>query len=128
MTGEMYHIDESGKDDIGNEWPIHAAIANALRDEGHDATLQPFDQYQGPYILVGKDIRLGQPPYAVATQHLGVVRLWIGIADPDREGLLLVYREDTATLSDSFWCEDIDVAIACAKELMRPIKEEATME
>ena len=127
MTGEMWHIDENGKDDNGNEWPIHAAIAKALCDEGHDASLQPFDQYQGPYILIGKDARLGQPPYAVATQHLGVVRLWVVSSQPDSDGILWrIYREDTDTLSSQFYYDDTEGAIACAKELMTPIKEEAT--
>ena len=121
MTGEMYHIDQDGKDDSGNEWTMHAAIAKALRAEGYEATLQPFDQYQGPYILVGKDVRLGQPPYAVATQHLGVIRLWLMFEGDETP---CVYREDINALSCYAW-DDTEGAIACAKELMAHTKEEA---
>jgi len=115
MTGEMYHIDQDGKDDSGNEWTMHTAIAKALRAEGYDATLQPFDQYQGPYILVGKDIRVGARPYAVAVQNMGVIRLWLTIDDYDKA---YIYREDTDALSDAFLIDDIEDAIACALELM----------
>ena len=125
MTGEMHHIDQDGKDDSGNEWTMHAAIAKALRDEGFDATLQPFDQYQGPYILVGKDIRVGERPYQLAVQNMGVTRLWIYPDGEEQSGELLISREDTETRSDSFWEEDIESAIACAKGLLAHTKEEA---
>jgi len=118
MTGEMYSINQDGEDSSGNTWPLHAAIAKTLRADGYDATLQPFDQYQGPYILVGKDVRVGNAPYRLAVQNAGVIRLWIGAANNTQEGLLLIYREDTETLSDSFWCEDIESAVACARELL----------
>ena len=125
MTGEMYHIDQDGKDDSGNEWPIHAAIAKALREDGHDATLQPFDQYQGPYILVGKDIRVGTRPYQLAVQNQGVIRLWVTHEDDDiPDGLLVIFREDTEAVSKPFWFNDIDTAIACARELTAHTKEE----
>ena len=120
MTGEMYHIDQDGKDDSGNEWTMHAAIAKALRDEGYDATLQPFDQYQGPYILVGKDIRVGNAPYRLAVQNMGVIRLWIVAHD---DPVSQIQREDTDTLSESFWWNDTKSAIACAKELLARTKE-----
>jgi len=123
MTGEMYHINQEGKDDSGNEWPIHAAIAKALCEEGYDATLQPFDQYQGPYILVGKDIRVGQRPYQLAVQNMGVIRLWLTIDD---EGEGLVYREDMDISSDAFWCNDIGGAIDGARELMARTQGETT--
>ena len=125
MTGEMYHIDQEGKDDSGNEWTMHAAIAKASRAEGYDATLQPFDQYQGPYILVGKDIRVGEHPYRLAVQNMGVIRLWISPDNDDQNGSTLIYREDTNTLSRLFWDEDIESAIACAKGLLARTKEEA---
>ena len=74
MTGEMYEIDPvTGMEPDGTSWPLHAAIAQAV-----GGTVQPFDQYQGPYVLVGNDIRVGRQPYAVAPKHLGVVRLWLG--------------------------------------------------
>ena len=120
MTGEMYHIDQDGKDDSGNEWPLHAAIAKALRDEGYNATLQPFDQYQGPYILVGKDVRVGQRPYQLAVQNVGVTRLWLALDD---EGWPCIWREDTDT-SLALFPDDIECAINCAKELMARTEEE----
>ena len=83
MTGEMY---EATRD----EWPTHFAIADAV-----GGTVQPFDQYQGPYIVVESDIRIGNTPYAYAPP--GPVRLWMV-----EEG---VYREDTDTLA---WCLPYD--------------------
>ena len=121
MTGEMYHIDQDGKDDSGNEWEMHAAIAKALRADGYDATLQPFDQYQGPYILVGKDIRVGASSYALAVQNMGVIRLWLTPADTEdqySETEVVVYREDADTISEPFWWNDTESAIDCALELM----------
>jgi len=120
MTGEMYHIDQDGKDSDGNVWETHAAIAKALREEGYDATLQPFDQYQGPYILVGKDIRVGQRPYQLAVQNMGVTRLWL---QTDDEGWSCIWREDTDTSSAHF-PDDIECTINCAIELMARTKEE----
>lgn len=121
MTGEMWTITQEGVDNDGNEWPIHAAIVKAL-----GGTLQPFDKYQGPYILIGEDVRLGQPPYAVATQHLGVVRLWVV---PNEEEVPVggydtarIYREDTDTLSSPFQWEDTESAIACAREVMSTVE------
>ena len=108
MTGEMCSITQKGVDSDGNEWPIHAAIAKAVR-----GTLQPFDQYQGPYILIGSDVRAGQAPYQVAVQHLGVKRLWIS---ETAEGPV-VYREDTDTQA-RFMYEDTESAIAAAQSLL----------
>ena len=123
MTGEMYHIDQEGKDDSGNEWTMHAAIAKALRAEGYDATLQPFDQYQGPYILVGKDVRLGQRPYQLTVQNMGVIRLWLTQTEDEWP---CVWREDTDEhLALTLIPNDTDDAIACAKELLAHTKEEA---
>ena len=122
MTGEMYHIDQDGKDDSGNEWTMHAAIAKALCAEGYDATLQPFDQYQGPYILVGKDMRIGEHPYQLAVQNQGVIRLWL---TTDEHGWLCIYREDTDTALE-FPPDDIAAAIACIKELLARTKEEVS--
>lgn len=42
MTGEM-----SASEVTRDNWPIHFAIADALGGE-----VKPFDQYQGPYILI----------------------------------------------------------------------------
>jgi hypothetical protein len=99
MTGEMPYIDpETGIDSTGEEWPIHLAIAKAV-----GGRLRPFDQYQGPYIVVGEDVRVGTPPYQLAPQGLGVVRLWL---DSDDGAVGYVYREDTETKSEPFLLHD----------------------
>ena len=50
MAGEMTHVNAA-------EWPIHRAIARALRGR-----LRPFDQYQGPYIAwKGKRLFIHHP-------------------------------------------------------------------
>jgi len=102
MTGEMYSINQDGLDNDGNEWVIHAAIAKAV-----GGTLQPFDQYQGPYILVGGDVRIGSRPYQLAVQGLGIVRLWLGV---DEDDMPCIYREDTDE-TVSYWPDDETTAI-----------------
>jgi len=114
MTGEMLHINQNGKDNDGNVWELHAHIVRGLQELGYDATLQPFDQYQGPYILIGKDVRLGQRPYQLAVQNVGVVRLWIS---QDEVGLACIYREDTDAHC-TFCSNSYDDALFCAKELI----------
>ena len=110
MTGEMYQIDQSGLDNDGNVWGLHAAISKAVGGEP-----KPFDQYQGPYIVVGPDLTAGKRPYAVPVQNLGIVRLWIVNAD---EYSLQVYREDTDKLSFGFLPHMIETAIQAAKSLL----------
>ena len=101
MAGEMYAIDSiTGQEPNGATWPLHAAIAEAVNSLfGAKAEIKPFDQYQGPYIVVGPDVRIGPPPYALAPIHLGVVRLWVHTTG---DFLAQVYREDTDTFSDPF--------------------------
>jgi len=91
-TGEMSQaeLDANGRE----EWPLHYAIADAL-----GGTVQPFDQYQGPYISVGGDLRVGEGPYAAAPQLPGVVRLWIS-TDDGVEGI--VYNEENEKQSSPF--------------------------
>jgi hypothetical protein len=79
MAGEMTTVERE-------EWPLHFAVAEAV-----GGSVKPFDQYQGPYVVVGDDIRLGSTPYAYAPMHLGVKRLWVTI---DEAGFAVVYRED----------------------------------
>ena len=86
MAGEMFKATRE-------EWPSHYAIADAVGGE-----VKPFDVYQGPYVVVGGDVRIGNAPYAMAPSHLGIVRLWI-----TDEG---VYREDTDTLTPCFVYDD----------------------
>lgn len=110
VTGEMHSINQDGTDSNGDVWATHAAVAHAV-----GGTLEPFDAYQGPYIAVGHDLRVGQPPYAVPVRGLGMIRLWL-VTDDGIEGR--VYREDTDTQSESFWCQDEDGAAAAALTLL----------
>lgn len=110
MAGEMHHINQQGEDDSGNVWELHAAIAEAVNGE-----LRPFDQYQGPYIVVGSDLTAGERPYAVPVQHLGIVRLWV-CGQNDCEAV--VYREDNDQRSPPFWWDDTEAAIAAARGLL----------
>lgn len=105
MTGEMVRIDPiTGEEPDGTTWSIHAAIAKALGGE-----VKPFDKYQGPYVVIGADVRIGNPPYQYAPSHLGVVRLWVY----DDE----IYREDTDTTAN-FFPEDIEGAVEAARWLI----------
>ena len=110
MTGEMYRINQNGEDNDGNVWGLHAAIAKAVGGQ-----LQPFDQYQGPYIVVGKDLTAGQSPYSMPIQHLGIVRLWVC---PQDDVSSFVYREDTDQSSFAFLYNDTEMAIQAAKSLL----------
>lgn len=109
MTGEMHAISQDGIDSNGEEWPIHAAIAKAV-----GGTLQPFDQYQGPYISIGADLRVGNAPYSMPVQHLGIKRLWLTVTE---DGIPTVYREDTDTQAECCW-DDTESAIAAAQSLL----------
>lgn len=105
MTGEMSKIDPvTATEPDGTEWPYHREMARVT-----GGSVQPFDQYQGPYVLIGADVRVGNSPYALAPKGLGVIRLWM---NDDR-----VYREDTDTLSDMVVFEPIDAGMA-ALELL----------
>lgn len=96
MTGEMYSVDPA-------EWPVHKAIADALGGE-----LKPFDQYQGPYVLIGQDALVGSKPYQVALP--GPCRLWVMLGT--------VWREDTRQESEPFLSWDIGGAVEAARNLM----------
>ena len=115
MTGEMPRIDPvTGETPDGEVYALHAAIARAV-----GGTVQPFDKYQGPYVLIGPDVRIGDAPYEVALKGLGVVRLWIVDAG---DGFANVYREDTDTstrmpfFADGPWAERD--AVAAAREVL----------
>lgn len=108
MIGEMCQIDPvTATEPNGTEWPIHAAIAKAV-----GGTVRPFDQYQGPYIVIGSDVRIGTRPYQLAPLGLGIVRLWV---NEDT-----VYREDTDT-GEPYW--DTASAISAALSLLAETKE-----
>lgn len=106
MTGEMYQIDpETATEPDGTEWPFHREMARVT-----GGTVQPFDQYQGPYVVVGPDVRIGSSPYALAPRGLGIVRLWL---TEDR-----VWREDTDALSNIVVFEPIDAGEAALELLV----------
>ena len=108
MTGEMHYIDpKTGEDSNGETWPLHAKIAQELNGE-----IKPFDVYQGPYVVIGGDLTIGNIPYAMPILHLGIIRLWIC---EDATGSF-VYREDIDK-AEPFW-NDEDV-VSAAMELLR---------
>ena len=113
MTGEMHSITQKGLDSNGDSWPTHAAIARAVKGK-----LKPFDVYQGPYIVVGPDVRVGISPYQMAIQHLGAIRLWITDTDDFERPQVRIWREDTETTSKPFWYEDTRAACKAARKLL----------
>ena len=112
MTGEMCYINQDGEDSNGEVWELHAEIAKAL-----GGVLKPFDVYQGPYIVIEEDVRIGNTPYAIPLTGLGIIRLWI-CGDEEDEGFFKIYKEDTDTTSFSFLWDDVEMAIEAAKSLM----------
>lgn len=108
MTGEMI------KSDVTEEaFPVHFAIAKAL-----GGTVEPFDQYQGPYVVIGRDIRVGSEPYATAPTGLGIKRLWLCSLDGT---VCTIYNEATDKTSDAFlWGDDstIEEAINAARSVL----------
>ena len=110
MTGEMSWINQDGEDSNGETWSTHAAVAKAVGGE-----LKPFDAYQGPYIAVGGDVTVGESPYALAVQGLGIVRLWLC---SDDGWLGYVYREDNDAQSMRFAMDDESAAIEAALEVL----------
>lgn len=105
MTGEMIRADVTRE-----TWPTHFAIADAL-----GGTVEPFDQYQGPYICVGGDVRIGAEPYAVAPRGLGVVRLWLC---RDDGADCYVYNEATEEKSEPFFELDEWAAVEAARSVV----------
>jgi len=110
MTGEMYAITQDGVSEDGERWPLHAAVARAT-----GGTLKPFDRYQGPYIVMGEDVRAGIPPYDAPVLLVGVKRLWIL---SDRYGRATIYREDTDETSEPFEWDDEVTAVSLAKKIL----------
>lgn len=110
MTGEMAWINQDGVDSNGETWEVHAAVASAIGGK-----LKPFDAYQGPYIVIGPDVVVGDSPYRVPV-HLGSVRLWLAL---DERGMGQIYREDTGTLSKIFLPWDEEAAIEAAREILK---------
>jgi hypothetical protein len=105
-TGEMSQAEA----DDPEAWPMHHAIADALGGK-----VKAFDQYQGPYILIGSEVR-GRGVYAPAIPMKGTVRLWIQTVGEGEE--LQVYNEDNEKLSQTFFWDDNEAAIEAAKEVL----------
>jgi len=96
----MYSINPyTATEPDGTCWVLQKAIVQALRRRGLDAHVEPFDQYQGPYICVGPDLRVGTRQYQLAVQHLGIIRLWV----TDSEGRARIWNEATDKISKPFW-------------------------
>lgn len=109
MTGEMI------REDVTPEaYPTHFAIAKAL-----GGTVEPFDQYQGPYVLIGEDIRSGSEPYAVTVRGLGVVRLWLCSEDG---AFGYIYNEANEKQS-SFFPLNADITDDLAVDAARSVVE-----
>lgn len=107
MTGEMHESEVTREN-----FPLHFAVADALGGE-----VKPFDQYQGPYVVIGDDVRCGAPPYAVAPVGLGVVRLWLCTKD---DTFAMIYNEATERSSPEFplWRPDeVELAVKAARSV-----------
>ena len=108
----MYQIDPvTGEEPDGTTWATHAAIAKAV-----GGTVQAFDQYQGPYVVVGRDCRVGRVgkvPYGL--EGYGIKRLWV---QTQGDGSVTVYREDTQETSPPFPDFNESYAVEAAVELM----------
>src|SRR5574341_1070698 len=89
MAGEMF------QDEVTREnYPLHFAIA----DKFHGKVIA-FDQYQGPYVVIGKDVRVGNSPYAIAPRGMVIVRLWLC---SDDGGAYFIYNEANERKSEEF--------------------------
>ena len=106
MTGEMCRSELTAE-----AYPIHFAIAKAL-----GGSVEPFDQYQGPYVCIGRDVRCGAGPYALAPRGLGIVRLWVC---SDDGAVCTVYNEATNKSSAPFLWNDKRAAVKAARATLK---------
>lgn len=106
MTGEMSRA-SLAQDISEGAYALHVAAAKAL-----SGTVQPFDQYQGPYVLIGAEVR-ATGIYAPVVRGLGVRRLWL-IGDDEGGPVCRWYNEATETESVEFWWNDIASAVDAA--------------
>jgi hypothetical protein len=87
--GEAYWKDKSGTwgrvlgDDaycIRPNYPDYFALADSIKKKLHiKASVEPFDVYQGPYVHIGGEVKLGNAPYQVS---IGGMSFW-----KDEEGM-----------------------------------------
>jgi len=122
--GEEYWKDKYGAwgrilgDDtycIRPNYSLHFAIMDGLKKAGYDTDVQAFDTYQGPYIVVGPDIRAGSGMYHIAVQGMGIIRLWLIY----EEGFCKIYREDNEKCSGFFKWDDEKKATNEAIDLVK---------
>lgn len=74
MAGEMTESDVTPE-----AYPEMFQLADDLRKILKvNVQPRPFDQYQGPYLAVGIDMRAGHGTYAPLISLPGVVRIWYG--------------------------------------------------
>jgi hypothetical protein len=66
VAGEMFESDVTRE-----SYSLHFAIADALGGK-----VRPFDMYQGPYVVIGNDVRIGIEPYAYCPPGTAT-RLWL---------------------------------------------------
>ncbi len=104
MTGEMYQSDVTRE-----AYPLHFAVADAL-----GGVVNPFDQYQGPYVCIGPDLCIGQPPYAIAPKGLGIIRLWFQFDS----GGVTVYNEANGRTSEPFPWDNASAAVDAARSVL----------
>ena len=101
MTGEMSWIKANGDDSNGEGWPVHAAVARALR-----CRLRPWDKYCGPYI----NHKRGKLWLSSENGMNGTACLW-----PD--GTPPASREP---LTYEFWnVDDVDAALEACRAVLR---------
>lgn len=72
MAGEM-----SQSEVTRDAYPDLFRLMDALKRRGIRSEPKAFDQYQGPYLAVRNDIRVGNAPYQVLTNMPGVLRVWL---------------------------------------------------
>jgi hypothetical protein len=101
MTGEMGWIKPDGTGSNGDCYPIHAAVAKAMR-----CTLRPFDVYCGPYIAHRK----GRVWLEAREDGSGAAVLWPG-------GVAPAYCEPVVV--EFFPFNDKQAAIAAARKVVK---------
>lgn len=107
MTGEMSWIKPNGDDSNDESWPVHAAVARALR-----CRLRPFDKYIGPYIKTKR----GMLFLSSEDGYSGTACLWPG-------GVAPAYREPLTAEIYSIY--DVDAALDACRAVLREAGKQA---